>query len=81
MLRARGYKLLFSKFYKLELKITYVDAKGTSSLCPICGEKLSPNGCRQMKCSECGLEEDRDVIAVKNTRWMQELPFTPKALP
>jgi len=21
---------------------------------------------RQMKCSECGLEEDRDVIAVKN---------------
>jgi hypothetical protein len=38
-----------------------------------------------MKCSECGLEEDRDVIAVKNllpgTRWIQELPFTPKALP
>jgi hypothetical protein len=33
-----------------------------------------------MKCSECGLEEDRDVT-VKNTRWMQELPFTPKALP
>jgi uncharacterized protein (UPF0212 family) len=37
-------KPLFSSFYKLELKITYVDAKGTSSLCPICGEKLSPNG-------------------------------------
>jgi transposase len=34
-----------------------------------------------MKCSECGLEGDRDIIAVKNTRWMQELPFTPKALP
>jgi hypothetical protein len=25
-------------------------------------------------------EKDRDVT-VKNTRWMQELPFTPKALP
>ena len=24
-----------------------------------------------MKCSECGLEDDRDIIAVKNTRWMQ----------
>jgi len=35
--------------------ITYVDAKGTSSLCLICGEKLSPNGYRQMKCSECEL--------------------------
>jgi len=28
--------------------------------------KLSPNGCRRLKCSECGLEEDRDVTAVKN---------------
>ncbi|MCC6027801.1 MAG: transposase [Archaeoglobus sp.] len=46
------------------MKITYVDAKGTSSL--VCGVKLSPNGCKQMKCSECGLEEDRDVTAVKN---------------
>jgi putative transposase len=68
------------KFYKFELKITYVYAKETSSLCPICGGKARLNGCRQMKCSECGLEEYRDVT-VKNTRWMQELPFTPKALP
>jgi len=33
--------------------LNYVDAKGTSSLCPVCGEKLSPNGYRQMKCSSC----------------------------
>ena len=48
------------------LNVTYVDAKGTSSLCPICGGKLSPNGYRRLKCSRCGLEEDRDIIAVKN---------------
>ncbi|MEG9194715.1 MAG: zinc ribbon domain-containing protein [Candidatus Methanoglobus sp.] len=33
---------------------------------PVCGEKLSPNGHRRMKCGKCGLEDDRDVIAVKN---------------
>ena len=27
--------------------------------------RLSPNGHRRLKCG-CGLEEDRDVIAVKN---------------
>ena len=48
------------------LNVKYVDAKGTSSLCPICGGKLSPNGYRLMMCPTCGLEEDRDVIAVKN---------------
>ena len=47
------------------LNVKYVHAKGTSSLCPTCGEKLSPNGYRLMKCPECGLEEDRDVVAVK----------------
>ncbi|TDA30253.1 MAG: hypothetical protein DSO00_01985 [Archaeoglobi archaeon] len=35
-------------------------------MCPVCGEKLGPNGHRQMKCSGCGLEEDRGAIAVKN---------------
>jgi putative transposase len=48
------------------LNVVYVDAKGTSSLCPICGGKLSPNGYRRLKCPTCKLEENRDVIAVKN---------------
>ena len=48
------------------LNVRYVDAKGTSSLCPICGGRLSPNGYRMMMCPTCGLKEDRDVIAVKN---------------
>jgi len=47
------------------LKITYADAEGLQA-CARCVEKLGPNGYRQMKCSGCGLEEDRDVIAVKN---------------
>jgi putative transposase len=46
--------------------VVYLNAKNTSSLCPTCGEKLSPNGYRMMRCLSCGLEEDRDVIAVKN---------------
>ena len=29
--------------------------------------KLSPNGYGMMKCPGCGLEEDRDIIAVKNS--------------
>jgi len=48
------------------LNVVYVDAKGTSSLCPICGGKLSPNGYRRLKCPTCKLEENRGVIAVKN---------------
>ena len=65
------------------MNVVYVDAKGTSSLCPICGGKLSPNGYRLM-CSACGLEEDRDAIAVKNLlrRYqMDALSVHPKSPP
>jgi len=50
------------------LNVKYVDPAYTSSLCPVCGGELdlSSNGHRLMKCQRCGLEEDRDVIAVKN---------------
>lgn len=48
------------------MNVVYVKAHNTSSLCPTCGEKLSPNGYRLMRCPSCGLEEDRDVIAVRN---------------
>nr|MDO8043905.1 zinc ribbon domain-containing protein [Candidatus Baldrarchaeota archaeon] len=37
------------------ISIVYVDAKGTSSLCPICGAKLSLNGHGTLKCKKCGL--------------------------
>jgi len=48
------------------LMVVYLNAKNTSSLCPTCGEKISPNGYRRMRCPTCRLEEDRDIIAVKN---------------
>ena len=47
------------------MNMKYIDAENTSSLCPMCGGRLSPNGYRRMKC-KCGFEEDRDVVAVKN---------------
>ncbi|MCD6189712.1 MAG: transposase, partial [Thermococcus sp.] len=57
--------------YKAKLKgikVVFVDPAFTSSLCPICGRKLSPNGHRIVKCSNCGLEADRDVVGSWNIR-------------
>jgi len=50
------------------LNVIYVDPAYTSKTCPTCGNRLdlSPNGRRLRRCRRCGLEEDRDVIAVKN---------------
>ena len=63
-------KLQFIIEYKARLNginVTYVSPKGSSSRCPRCGEKLSPNGqYRVLKCKRCGFEEDRDAIAVLN---------------
>ena len=64
-------KLQFIIEYKAKLSgipIIYVNAKGTSSLCPICGGKLSLNGHRTLKCKKCGLIADRDVIGSWNIR-------------
>ena len=62
----RFQKILEYKARLAGLKVAYVDPRGTSSLCPTCGGKLSPNGHRGVRCPKCGLEEDRDVLAVRN---------------
>ncbi len=57
--------------YKAKLKsvrVVFVNPAFTSSLCPICGGKLSPNGHRVLKCSNCGFEADRDVVGSWNIR-------------
>ncbi|ACS90787.1 MAG: IS200/IS605 family element transposase accessory protein TnpB [Thermococcus sp.] len=57
--------------YKAKLKgveVVFVDPAYTSSLCPVCGEKLSPNGHRVLKCLNCGFEADRDVVGSWNVR-------------
>ena len=57
--------------YKAKLKgvrVVFVNPAYTSSLCPVCGGKLSPNGHRVLKCSNCGFEADRDVVGSWNVR-------------
>ncbi|MFP3309266.1 MAG: RNA-guided endonuclease TnpB family protein [Acidilobus sp.] len=43
-----------------------VDPADTSSTCPRCGAKLVVVGYRRLRCPRCGLEADRDTIAVLN---------------
>ena len=57
--------------YKARLKgieVVFVNPNHTSSLCPICGRRLSPNGHRVLKCKKCGFKGDRDVIGSWNIR-------------
>jgi len=74
--------------YKAELrgiKVVFVNPAYTSSLCPICGRKLSPNGHRVLKCSKCGFEADRDAIGSWNIRLralkMWGAPVSPESQP
>ncbi|RLE29134.1 transposase [Candidatus Acetothermia bacterium] len=74
-LNGRLHRWSFRKFqqileYKAKLngiEVIYVNPHKTSSLCPICGRKLSPNGHRLLKCG-CGLIADRDVVGSWNIR-------------
>jgi len=67
------------------LNVKYVDPAYTSRICPACrGElNLSLNGHRLMRCQKCGLEEDRDMIAVRNLvkRYYEECMDTKKLKP
>jgi putative transposase len=51
---------------KLGVPIIPVEPKHTSSICPNCSSRLKGNGYRRLKCPRCGLEEDRDRVAVLN---------------
>ncbi|MGB9004058.1 MAG: transposase [Nitrosotalea sp.] len=44
----------------------YVNPKGTSSKCSICGSKLVPEENRKMHCFACAVISDRDVNAARN---------------
>jgi len=46
--------------------ILVVDPAGTSSTCPRCGAELVEVGHRRLRCPSCGLEADRDTIAILN---------------
>jgi len=62
------------------LPVIYVNPRGTSSLCPICGGRLAPNGHRLLKCLRCGYESDRDVTAGINMLRMRGAPLPLKAI-
>jgi len=46
--------------------VVEVDPKGTSTTCPKCGGRMEEVGHRRMKCTACGFEAGRDVVAVLN---------------
>ena len=82
-LHSRNFrKLQFFIEYKAKLngiQVVYVNPHKTSSLCPICGGKLVPNGQRLLKCM-CGYENDRDVIACLNMLRMRGVHVPPECL-
>jgi len=43
-----------------------VDPRGTSITCPKCGGKMEEVGHKRMKCTTCGFETGRDIVAVLN---------------
>jgi len=48
------------------VRVIVVDPRNTSSECPRCGSKMVEVGYRKMKCTVCGFEAYRDVVAVLN---------------
>jgi putative transposase len=48
------------------LAVIYVDARGTSARCSMCGTKTVPNEHRLLYCPNCRISFDRDVCAAKN---------------
>jgi putative transposase len=75
-LNGRIHRWSYSRFQRIlecqaklcGLHVKYIDPRRTSRTCPVCGSELkeSSNGHRLMRCQKCGLEEDRDVVAVRN---------------
>ncbi|MBX8631779.1 MAG: transposase [Thermoplasmata archaeon] len=61
------------------LPIIYVKAGGTSSKCPVCGDKLFAEEGRMMYCVKCRRRVDRDVNASINIfkRGMRFVPVGP----
>lgn len=72
-------RLIEYKAKWLGVPVVYVNPRNSSRICPVCGGQLIPREGRLMKCSNCGLIEDRDFVAVLNLR-MWGSGVTPKGL-
>jgi len=51
---------------KRGVMVVEVDPKGTSTTCPKCGAKMAEVGHRRVRCTVCGFEAGRDIVAVSN---------------
>ncbi|MEM3832449.1 MAG: transposase [Thermoprotei archaeon] len=77
---ARAFQFMLE--YKLEwlnLPVKYVNPANSSKTCPACSGSMASCLGRIMKCEECGLTMDRDIIAVLNLQ-MRGIGFTQRAL-
>ena len=48
------------------IPVIYVNPRGTSARCSICGSGMKPEENRKLKCRSCGFTVDRDVNAARN---------------
>jgi len=64
------------------IPVTYINPKGTSQTCPICGCREKPNG-QLFKCRRCGWKADRHLNAAINLLKTQDesVRFTDNSLP
>ena len=74
-----------TKAIEYNVPIIFVNPRGTSSVCPVCGAKLVYNH-RLAVCRKCGFVADRDVVGAVNIylralTGMRESMGLPKALP
>jgi putative transposase len=59
------------------IQLTNSETRGTSKLCPACGERLQEDKAhkRQLWCRKCKRWRDRDVVAVMNISYRGWLRF------
>ena len=58
-------KKIQHKCEEFRIDLILANESHTSSICPICNEKVTPNN-RNFRCSHCGYEQDRDVVGSIN---------------
>ncbi|MEM3832438.1 MAG: transposase [Thermoprotei archaeon] len=77
---ARTFQFMLEyKLKWLNLPTKYVNPANSSKTCPACSGSMASYLGRIMKCEECGLTMDRDIIAVLNLQ-MRGIGFSPRAL-
>ncbi|MEM3833049.1 MAG: transposase [Thermoprotei archaeon] len=76
---ARTFQFMLEyKLKWLNLPVKYVSPVNSSKTCPVCSGSMASYLGRIMRCEECGLTMDRDIIAVLNLQMRGE-GFTQRA--